>query len=89
MIHELEELRRQNAELREENARLRGACDAGLTKSGGASSDPAEREDLILESATGFAIFSMGTNGLITSWNEGAGSSMAGARTRYWADTPA
>ncbi len=57
MIHELEELRRQNAELREENARLRGACDAGLTKSGGASSDPAEREDLILESATGFAIF--------------------------------
>ena len=71
-ILELEELGRQNADLRAENTRLRGACDAALTKSGGTSSDPAEREDLILESATGFAIFSMDADGLVTSWNEGA-----------------
>jgi PAS domain S-box-containing protein len=72
LIHELEELRRQNAELRAENARLRGAGEAGPAKSDGLSSDPAERENLILESATGFAIFTMDADGRLTSWNEGA-----------------
>ena len=71
-LHELEELRRQNAELRAENARLRGGSGAAPAKPGEASPSLGEREDLILESATGYAILTTDQDGILTSWSEGA-----------------
>jgi PAS domain S-box-containing protein len=72
LIHELEELRRQNSDLRAEVARLRGTPGAVPAKPSRTLSTPKERENLILESATGYAIFTMDADGHITSWNEGA-----------------
>ena len=71
-IDELRDLRHQNAELRAELARLRDSCESGRTKSDGPSSAPVQHEELILESATGYAIFTMDAEGLLSSWNEGA-----------------
>jgi PAS domain S-box-containing protein len=71
-IHELEELRRQNDALKAENARLRSAFKAAPSKPGEAQPSTVEREDLILESATGYAIFTTDQDGILTSWNEGA-----------------
>src|SRR3712207_3035240 len=70
--HELQELRRQNADLRTENARLRGPVAAATPTAHSRPLLSSECEDLILESATGYAILSMDADGLITSWNEGA-----------------
>lgn len=69
---ELEELRRQNAELRAENARLREPRATAHSEPGGTPSPQSGREGLILESSTGYAIFTMDADGLLTSWNEGA-----------------
>jgi len=71
-IDELRELRRQNAELRAELARLRGSRASARTKSNEAPPVPVQRVELILESATGYAIFTMDAEGLLSSWNEGA-----------------
>jgi PAS domain S-box-containing protein len=72
MSHDLEELRRQNAELRAEVALLRVSGGSVRAKPHEAPSVPAHYEGLILESATGYAICTMASDGLLTSWNEGA-----------------
>ncbi|MDP8920669.1 MAG: PAS domain S-box protein, partial [Pseudomonadota bacterium] len=72
LLHELEELRRQNADLRSEVAYLRGTSGAAPARPDRIQSPPSRREASILESATGYAIFSMDADGLITSWSEGA-----------------
>src|SRR4028119_1378379 len=72
LLHELEELRRQNADLRSEVAYLRGTSGAAPARPDRTQSPPSRREASILESATGYAIFSMDADGLITSWSEGA-----------------
>jgi len=88
-IDELRELRRQNAELRAELARLRGSRASARTKSNEAPPVPVQRVELILESATGYAIFTMDAEGLLSSWNEGARPITAGARTKSLAATAA
>ncbi|HEY8381901.1 MAG TPA: PAS domain S-box protein [Microvirga sp.] len=82
----MESLRREIAELRAENARLRaGASPAKeaqdaellqvkseLTSAKAALAESETREGLILESATGYAILTTDLDGRVTAWNEGA-----------------
>ncbi len=67
---ELEHLRQQISELKAENARLRSTQGSSPARPRQAPDDP--ERDLILESATGYAILTTDAKGLITSWNEGA-----------------
>src|SRR3712207_4905923 len=69
-LTELEHLRQQVAELKAENARLRSTQGSSPPRPEQAPDDP--DRDLILESATGYAILTIDAKGLITSWNEGA-----------------
>jgi PAS domain S-box-containing protein len=71
-IRELEELRRQNAELRAEVAHLRSLPNAAPEETDKASFASGRHDDLILESATAYAIFTLDRQGHLTSWNEGA-----------------
>jgi PAS domain S-box-containing protein len=81
-----EDLRRENAELRSELDRLRSRppsfdlehraelkrVSIELEAAKGALEERESREDLILESATGFAILTTDPAGHVTAWNEGA-----------------
>jgi PAS domain-containing protein len=83
---ELQRLRRRNAELQHEVARLKASLvSAGQSHDAkphrsvlrphaadDVRNDSKTHEELILESAIDFAIFTTSSEGVVTSWNEGA-----------------